>query len=248
MSRVPPIAADLPGAAVSGASRLSASARALAHDFGPLAVALSGGALIGAASTGAFPAGVAAQELALVVLVAGATSAAILPRGSAVSTRSGSANLPQIQAAISAQRAFALFAGVAVAASAAIHGLRSDLAWAPLVLALQAVLAAGLGFFATALARTALGRYLPARVLVPAWVLASPGAWLVHAPTAESAPAWNPLHHLVAAWRAILLPGVGTSDPIGEAVLALAPAALACVVLGFAALAASEPEQADRRA
>jgi hypothetical protein len=248
MSRVPTIEAAFPAgvAAERGASTLRDGVRAVVRDFGPLAVALAGGALLGVASTGvgprgAFPAGSAALDLALVVIVASSASAAILPRAIAASSRRAEAQLPQVGAALSAQRVFAIFASALVSALVYARGLDATIAWAPLVLLLQAALAVGLGFFATALSRTRLGRLLPARVLVPAWLLATPGAWLLHAPTAESAPAWNPLHHLVAAWRAVLLPGVGTSEPIGAAVLALAPAALLCVVLGFAALAASEP-------
>ncbi len=244
MSRAPTIAPALPGDATNaahGASTLPRRVQAIVRNFGPLAAALALGLLLGVAARGSFPVGTAGADLALVVLVAGLVSAAILPRDPASSAQRTATDLPQIAAALSAQRVFAILTTALVATLAFARGLDGTIGWAPLVLVLQTALAVGLAFFATALARTRLGRILPARVLVPAWVLASPGAWLVHAPAADSAPAWNPLHHLVAAWRAILLPGVGTSESIGDAVLALAPCALLCVVLGFAALAASEP-------
>ncbi|MCY2960744.1 MAG: hypothetical protein NTY35_11310 [Planctomycetota bacterium] len=246
-------ALSLPTPALHGVAALRDRVLSGLAEFGPLVVALAGGALLGAASSGlgarsAWPAGAVAEELALVVLVAGLASAAILPRRAAEWRSRSRTSLPQLGVALGAQRLFLLALCALAPVLAAVRGLDATIAWAPVVLFLQTALAAGLGFFAAAAARTRLGRLLPARVLVPAWILASPGAWLLHAPTAEAAPAWNPLHHLVAAWRAILLPGVGTSEPIGEALLALAPAALLCAVAGFTAFVASESGEDAPRA
>jgi len=239
MSRVPPIAPLLDVPAPTAADRPSTlhdRVHAVVHDFGPLALALSGGVLLGTLARGSFPAGAAAGELALVVLVAGAAAAAILPRENA------SAGALPLAGVLAAQKAHALLVCAAAAVLAATRGLDAAIAWAPLLICLQSALAAGLALFAAAVARTRVGRILPARALVPLWLLATPGAWLVHASAPDAGPAWNPLHHLVAAWRAILLPGVGASEPLEIALLALAPAALLCALAGFAALAATESD------
>lgn len=237
MSRVPTIAPVLDAAASDAARRPSTlhdRVQAVVRDFGPLALALAGGVLLGALARGSFPVGAAASDLALVVLVAGAAAAAINPRETV-----GAGSLPFAGVA-AAQKVHALFVGAAALVLAATRGLEATIAWAPLVVGLQTALAAGLAFLAAAVARTRLGRSLPARVLVPVWLLATPGAWLVHAP--DAATAWNPLHHLVAAWRAILLPGVGASEPLESSLIALALSSLSCALVGFAALAATEPD------
>jgi hypothetical protein len=235
------------------AVRVGVHAQSLAREFGPLLAALAIGASIGVASTGTLPSGAAARELGLVVLFAAAAAAAILPReerrdasdrtiASARGDSSASISAADLRTRVArvfaTQRLFAVVLCAALPGLVLAHGFRAALAWAPAVMLLQTALAVGLTLFAAASSATRIGRLLPARILVPAWVLASPGAWLVHAPA--DASAWNPLYHLVAAWRAILLPGIGTSEPLSAALLALAPAALLTALLGFAALAATE--------
>jgi hypothetical protein len=236
------------------AARASAHAQSLAREFGPLLAAFALGASIGAASTTSLPSGSSARELGLVVLLAAAAAAAILPReeqrdaatdrvvASANGDSSASISAADLRARIArvfaTQRLFAVALCAALPGFVLAHGFGAALAWAPVVWFLQVALAVGLALFAAAASATRIGRLLPARILVPAWVLASPGAWLVHAPA--DASAWNPLYHLVAAWRAILLPGIGTSESLGAALLALAPAALLTALLGFATLAATE--------
>lgn len=228
-------------ASTSGA--LVERAHALVRDFGLLALSLAVGATIGAtlaAGSAASWNSAAHVELALVVLVAAAVSAAILPRADPGAV--AGARLP-LAPALAAQRVFLAATCAGVLWIVPTRGIDLAIAWTPVLLFLQGMLAIGLALFAAAVDRSRLGRWLPARVLVPAWVLASPGAWLVHAHSLESTPTWNPLHHLVAAWRAILLPGLGASEPLETALLYLAPAALLCALLGFAAFAAVESRE-----
>ncbi len=238
----PSRAVRIGGTVASSGEVLVERAHALVRDFGLLAVSLAIGATIGGVfASGSVQLGSAARvDLALVVLVAAAVSAAVLPRADP-SALAGS-RLP-LAPALAAQRVFLAAACAAVLLLVPTRGIDVAIAWTPVVLFLQGTLAIGLALFAAAVERTRVGRLLPARVLVPAWVLASPGAWLVHAQTLESTPTWNPLHHLVAAWRAILLPGVGASEPLETALLYLAPAALLCALLGFAAFAAVESRE-----
>ncbi len=227
--------ADAP-AANAARSRLGAVAR----DFGPLAAALALGAGIGAVYRDAAPTARYLFELGVVVGVAAIVSAAILPRAARATSGGPRALSAHLVPALAAQRAFAVLACAAAVAALIVRGFDPALGWIAIVLPLQLALASGLALFAAAVGRTRIGRRMPARLLVPAWVLASPGAWLVSAPTSDSTVGWNPLHHLVAAWRAILVPSIGRNEAVGTAVLQLAPVALLFALLGFAAFAAMD--------
>lgn len=238
-----PATVRVDGAVRASGAALVERAHALVRDFGLLAGSLAIGATIGAtfaAGSSASLSSAARVDLALVLMVAAAVAAAVLPR--ADSAAAPGTRLP-LAPALAAQRAFLAAACVAVLLIVPTRGIDVAIAWTPVVLFLQGMLAIGLSLFAAAVERSRVGGWLPARVLVPAWVLASPGAWLVHAHTFDSTPTWNPLHHLVAAWRAILLPGVGASEPLETALIHLAPASLLCALLGFAAFAAVDSRE-----
>jgi hypothetical protein len=235
---------DTPTISVPAAARSRSVLVDIAAELAPVAAAVVGGAWIGAVVAPGPGLGAGGRDLVSVALLGFAVGAAVVPRAArGVGAHAGLVGHAPV---LAAQRVFVVALLGLIPFLLAGQPIPGGLGWIPVLLLLQTALALGLAFLARATEHTRVGRRVPARALVPIWILATPAAWLVHAPAAGAPPAWNPLHHLVVAWRSILLPGVGAPSEPGHAVLALAPAALLAALLGFAALAAVEGEARER--
>lgn len=128
------------------------------------------------------------------------------------------------------------------------------LAWVPLILLLQVVMTYGLACFVAA-ANVFLRDTQPLLALcLCVWMFATPVFWVPSTAILPGIGEWlpwiemNPLHHLLYAWRAVLMssqPAVCFPHPIQASIAPLALSAGAFFIAGYGAFAAAQHRFSD---